>query len=414
MSLVSVYDAEWRKRKINLFSVLRSFVSQLSPGQELTKVSLPSELCHPFSMLELVAFRELQLFHILFEINQETDPLARFLAVVKWNLGLVREETMEKKPFNPVVGETHLCWSDHGEGDFSEFIGEQVSHHPPISAFIIRNKKRNLSIAGAVTFKVGFGSNCASVTTGGEVMIHTGEESYTMTKSVPDMMVNNVIWGDKYLMWHGTLTITCTKNNYIAKIVFSEVQNRNLIEGEILEGDKPLFKISGYAGQKSYLRDISKEDFEDKLLVDISSYKDNTIFYLPAEVQTAFNSLKLWKPVKEAIINNDMTLADEEKKKIEADQRVRQKQRLSSGDWKDAQYFVFHPKEEEGLTEEEILERGVWEFKNNFSIDQEYITAMIQEADQIRADQIREAKIPNDEEVDDEPDSPETDTCSVQ
>jgi hypothetical protein len=40
MSLVNVSaeEAEWRTRKINLFSLLRGFLSQISPGQDLTKV----------------------------------------------------------------------------------------------------------------------------------------------------------------------------------------------------------------------------------------------------------------------------------------------------------------------------------------------------------------------------------------
>jgi len=124
-------------------------------------------------------------------------------------------------------------------------------------------------------------------------------------------------------------------------------------------------------------------------------------------------------PVKEAIIKNDMTAADEEKKKIEADQRIRQKTRLATGAWKDAQFFQFHSKNnnEEVLTEEEELERGVWEFKNNFTIDQEYITSMIQEAEQLRAK--REAERVETEEPEPEPDSEDSaaesqDTCSVQ
>jgi hypothetical protein len=34
---------EWKTRKINLFQVLKGFVSQLKLGQDLTKVSLPAE-----------------------------------------------------------------------------------------------------------------------------------------------------------------------------------------------------------------------------------------------------------------------------------------------------------------------------------------------------------------------------------
>jgi len=123
-------------------------------------------------------------------------------------------------------------------------------------------------------------------------------------------------------------------------------------------------------------------------------------------------------PVKEAIIKNDMSTADEEKKKIEADQRVRQRTRLATGAWKDSQYFSFRETREkphdegEVLTQEEELEKGTWEFKNNFAIDQEYITSMMQEAEQIRAK--REDEAPPEVDPDSESTPEENDTCSVQ
>lgn len=53
-SLAGDVTSEWRLRPINLFSVLKSFVYQLRPGQDLTRVSLPTELCYPFSALEFM------------------------------------------------------------------------------------------------------------------------------------------------------------------------------------------------------------------------------------------------------------------------------------------------------------------------------------------------------------------------
>lgn len=46
MSLVNVKaeEAEWRTRKINLFSLLRGFLTQISPGQDLTKVRFLTDL----------------------------------------------------------------------------------------------------------------------------------------------------------------------------------------------------------------------------------------------------------------------------------------------------------------------------------------------------------------------------------
>lgn len=77
-SLINITESEWRTRKINLISLLKGFVGQLKPGEDLTKVSLPSVLCHPFSMLELLSQRILLTYHILFDLNTIEDPLERY------------------------------------------------------------------------------------------------------------------------------------------------------------------------------------------------------------------------------------------------------------------------------------------------------------------------------------------------
>ena len=47
-------------------------------------------------------------------------------------------ERNTSKPFNPLLGETYELITD----DF-EFLSEQVSHHPPITAAYCRGKKSN-------------------------------------------------------------------------------------------------------------------------------------------------------------------------------------------------------------------------------------------------------------------------------
>lgn len=58
---------EWSTRKISLFGVVRSVVSQLKPGQDMTKVSLPCAFLEPYSILELAALRLGGHFSILSE-----------------------------------------------------------------------------------------------------------------------------------------------------------------------------------------------------------------------------------------------------------------------------------------------------------------------------------------------------------
>jgi hypothetical protein len=318
-SLINVTEAEWKSREINVMSLVRSFLSQIAPGQDLTKISLPSVLCHPFSMLELISHREMLLFHILFELDQFTDPLERFMVIVKWFISLTRSETMEKKPFNPVIGETHLCWVDNGSDDFTEFISEQVSHHPPVSAFFVRNMNRNISIEGAAWFGVKLSTNSATVTTSGPVTITTNEETFELTKCVPDLNIcNTVMPGKKYIIWNGEVKISCPQSGLIASIITEERYYRvNGIQGVVYHRDDPnkiIYKIDGVCGQKTLYWSLDKPK-DKRLLIDHSQYKEAQIQYLPRHLRSEFDSLRLWVPVVDAIIKNDMPTADNEKKK---------------------------------------------------------------------------------------------------
>lgn len=59
--------------------------------------------------------------------------------------------TMEK-PFNPILGETYQCWVDGCPIYF-----EQISHHPPIAAFIM--KGRGYTVSGNVEAKMDLSIN---------------------------------------------------------------------------------------------------------------------------------------------------------------------------------------------------------------------------------------------------------------
>lgn len=136
------------------------------------------------------------------------------MLVLKWYLTVVRNETLEKKPFNPVIGETHMCWVDNGQSDYSEYISEQVSHHPPVSAWVVRNRNRKYTLSSNTSFGVKFGRNYVAVTTSGAVNLTTPLDTYEANK-LPDLKINNVIKGKKYIMWEGEVTISCPESGYI-------------------------------------------------------------------------------------------------------------------------------------------------------------------------------------------------------
>jgi len=86
---------------------------------------------------------------------------------------------------------------------------------------------------------------------------------------------------------------------------------------------------------------------------------------------------------------------------------MRQSIRKTEGTWKDAKYFIFRPKEpndntskdeeddedDDAIPEEEELEKGTWEFKNNFMIDKAFIESAYKEAEEIRLKKAAEKEL---------------------
>ncbi|KAL1270137.1 hypothetical protein QQF64_032426 [Cirrhinus molitorella] len=138
-------------------SVIMHLLSQVRLGMDLTKVVLPTFILERRSLLEMYAdfFAHPDLF---VSIAEQQDPRDRMVHVVKWYLSAFhagRKGSVAKKPYNPILGEVFFChWDLPSETDdpassepVSEgpvpcssknsvsFVAEQVSHHPPISAF---------------------------------------------------------------------------------------------------------------------------------------------------------------------------------------------------------------------------------------------------------------------------------------
>jgi len=159
-------------------------------------------------------------------------------------------------------------------------------------------------------------------------------------------------------------------------------------------------------------------------LVDISSFKENEILYLPEEAWEEFTTLNVWIPVSKAIVKGDMILADEEKKKIEQAQRIREALKKSEGNMNEGKYFYLPEKEVNGEKEkeeensdsdgdtEEALPEGGWVFKDNISIDDEYLTEL-----DIKVEESRKNKQKEKDDLDSKVntiDESDNESCSVQ
>lgn len=64
--------------------------------------------------------------------------------------------------YNPILGEIFRCRYDYADGTCGYYIAEQVSHHPPISAFYYISIDHKVAIRGELRPKSKFLGNSAA------------------------------------------------------------------------------------------------------------------------------------------------------------------------------------------------------------------------------------------------------------
>jgi len=340
-SYVTVHG-EWETRQISIIGVVKRFISQLSYGQDLTRISLPSEFLNPYSVLEMATVRYLTKFPLLLEANAHTDPEYRMLFAVRWLLASMVDAKMYKKPYNPVVGETHKCYIEDNNTGFgtTHFIAEQVTHHPPVSALHISNKESGVSVVGNISFAVKFWFNSVTINSNGflNVKMSKHDELYEFAKGVPDLQLKNVVFGTRRMKWQNSILVKCTKTNCNAEILFDDSGNEDLVSGTVtLNGENVLSFEGAMDGSVYYRSNYEDDEEEDRLLLNSSHIVEQPII-VPPQTDT-YPSIKIWSAVSQHIINNNMTEADRAKQVVEEEQRKRTK--LGEDLKKERSYFIF-------------------------------------------------------------------------
>lgn len=346
-SFVNVKNGVWDSRKISIFGVARSVVSQLKSGQDLTRISLPSVFLTPFSMLELAAARYMGHLAQLEGMSDDLKPVERMVIVIRWFLAAFAELDFEKKPYNPVLGETHQCSVKiplNKKSSEATFIGEQVLHHPPVTAFAIHHPDASISIEGNVSFGVKFHGNSVSCDTKGFSLLNwDNKEHYRITKGLPDVMISNVIIGSRAMSWSGTVEIACAETGYSAKLNFKR-KRKNCVVGEIFHpsyrsGDQPLYCFEGCWADEPITAQPAEDGMDSIPVFDKSEAVKADSVYLPSDQMPATDSLKVWYEVSKAISEDNLQRADEFKQLVENAQRARVKEGAEAAD-KPRKYFV--------------------------------------------------------------------------
>lgn len=272
----------------------------------------------------------------------EDDPYTRMKLVVKWYLsGFYKKPKGLKKPYNPILGETFRCYWLHPNGSRTYYIAEQVSHHPPISAFYVTNRQDGFSISCSILAKSKFYGNSTSAVLEGvaTLTLLPRGESYTLT--TPYAHCKGILMGTLSMELGGKINIDCENTGYKTELEFKlkpflgGSDHTNVVVGKIKLGKETIATIHGHWDKELHVKDNRSAEEVPLFTVNQETKRKRLVRYVvPLEHQNPYESEKLWEQVSIAIRNENQEAATREKTILEEAQRNAAKERKSNMiDW---------------------------------------------------------------------------------
>ncbi|XP_059151876.1 oxysterol-binding protein-related protein 9-like isoform X2 [Physella acuta] len=341
-------------------SIIGHLLSQVRIGMDLTKVVLPTFILERRSLLEMFAdfFAHPDAFS---KIADLTNPKDRMVQVVQWYMGAFhagRPSEIAKKPYNPILGETFKChWhvpdivdekdpaSDGpipwASKDNLVFIAEQVSHHPPISAFYCENYNKRISLDGYIWTKSKFLGLSIGVHMIGECVLSVIDYDEDYTLSFPSAYGRSILTVP-WVELGGKININCAKTGFSALVEFHTKpfygSKKHKVTAQIFEPNekKPFVNIEGEWNDVMYAKWASGKN---ESFVDTKSLPIIKKIVRPREQQEELESRKLWSNVTFYLKEKRVDEATDEKHKLEQRQRDEAKERKDLGKKWETQYF---------------------------------------------------------------------------
>ncbi|KAI9472255.1 MAG: hypothetical protein EXX96DRAFT_583427 [Benjaminiella poitrasii] len=367
-----------------------SFLKSLASfSGDLSSLTCPAFLLAPVSLIEYSEYWTQQ-SDLFTDITKSNDEVERMIAFVKWFISYlnasysrrVPKGEWEKKPYNPVLGEQFkMCWGDlEGSGE-TDVLVEQVSHHPPVTGFRIKNDKHGLILNGHTGQKTRFSGTSLIVDQVGQSIVSSMNRDETYLLTCPSITVNGIWYAAPYVELLGTSYIQSSNGLYCS----IEYTSRGWISGE-KNHFKCYLRRNGAGSSKEYIckmegqwsgkSTITKYGHKtSEPFLDVSQLTPAPMHVKDLEEQGEMESRKIWQKVSEAIRANDTNLAGIEKSKIENQKREERTARQANGQEWEPNYFHWIDEEPTVVTLQRMLAstvkgkynpptNGNWVFKN--------------------------------------------------
>lgn len=307
---------------------------------DLSSMTAPAFILSTTSLTEFSAYWA-EMPRLLVAPASEPDPQKRAMLVLRWFLSTLKQQYAsrneklgsEKKPLNPFLGELFLGkWED--EEGVTQLVSEQVSHHPPVTAYSIWNSKHGVHLQGYNAQKASF-SRTINVRQVGHAMLHLDkyDEDYLIT--LPSIHIESLITGSPYVELNKS-TYIVGSNGFTSRVDYSGKGwvsgSKNSLSAIMYPHGKEksksdvLYTAEGSWTDSFTIKDAKKHGVEK---YDAKHEPKTTLQVSPIEQQDPLESRRAWKLVADAILKADMNTTAHEKTIIEEQQRALRKKEAS-------------------------------------------------------------------------------------
>ncbi|XP_013857236.1 oxysterol-binding protein-related protein 2 [Austrofundulus limnaeus] len=187
------------RSSMNIWGILKKCI-----GLELSKITMPIIFNEPLSFLQRIS-EYMEHTYLINRACSLSDSIQRMQAVAAFAVSAVASQwDRTGKPFNPLLGETYeLIREELG----FRLVSEQVSHHPPVSAFHAESLAGDFVFHGSIYPKLKFWGKSVEAEPRGTITLELLKLNEAYTWSNPYCCVHNIILGKLWIEQYGTVEI---------------------------------------------------------------------------------------------------------------------------------------------------------------------------------------------------------------
>uniref|UniRef100_A0A3B5AJ91 Oxysterol-binding protein n=1 Tax=Stegastes partitus TaxID=144197 RepID=A0A3B5AJ91_9TELE len=194
------------RNDFSIWSILRNCI-----GMELSKITMPVIFNEPLSFLQRLT-EYMEHTYLIHQANASSDSIERMKLCFEFGViyftfavsAVASQWERTGKPFNPLLGETYeLVREDLG----FRLISEQVSHHPPVSAFHAEGLKQDFVFHGSIYPKLKFWGKSVEAEPKGIITLELPKHNEAYTWTNPTCCVHNIIVGQLWIEQYGNMEV---------------------------------------------------------------------------------------------------------------------------------------------------------------------------------------------------------------